>query len=83
MSGFLVTIRYREPTYELQTGVTRTPYKWTYRIEAITAALAKEIAIGQFHAVAALSSVGWVREVVSVDAVLRPPDPQRLWGGEP
>lgn len=66
-SHFRVIIRYREPTYAAHHEPKAKPYEWTFRIKAATAAAAKGQALGEFHAIAALSSVGWVREIVDVD----------------
>ena len=63
---YLVTIEYREPTYELRTGPRERPYDWTYEIVASDEAAARESALREFWWVTRASNVGWIREVVGV-----------------
>ena len=72
ISEFLVEVQYREPTYELHAGAKTAPYSWRYRISAGDEDEARRGALGQFYALAALSSVGWVREVVGVTVQRNP-----------
>ena len=65
-SWFLVEIQYREPTYEARHGRRANPYRFRYRLEARSEAEARELAIIEFARVAAISSVGWTREIVGV-----------------
>ena len=69
-SEYLVEVWYREPTYEASVGPKAEPYTWRYRIRAYSEAEAQERALGQFKALAEVSSVGWVREVVEVKVSL-------------
>jgi hypothetical protein len=63
---YLVTIEYREPTYELRVGPKTRPFGWTYEIVAADESSARESALREFWWVTRASSVGWVREVVGV-----------------
>ena len=65
-SGFAVTIRYREPTYELQTGRVRE-YSSCFVIYAPEEQEAAGHAVARFKHIEALSSVGWTREIVQVE----------------
>jgi hypothetical protein len=64
---FVVEIQYREPTYEARHGRRANPYRFRYRLEAASAADARELAILEFARVSAMSSVGWTREIVGVE----------------
>jgi hypothetical protein len=67
--AFNVQIRYREPGYELRGGnKKRTPYTASYKISAVNEEAAIILAMEEFHELAKLSSVGWERVIVSVDA---------------
>ncbi|MHB8876279.1 MAG: hypothetical protein ACYC8T_21515 [Myxococcaceae bacterium] len=70
VSDYVVEIRYREPTYEVRAGHKDEPYSWRYRISAGNEDEARARALGQFAALADLSSVGWVREVIGVTVLL-------------
>ena len=61
-----VRIRYREPGYELRTGVARL-YSGTFIVGADSAATAELFARAQFRATEELSDSEWVREVASVE----------------
>jgi len=65
---YRVTVLYREPTYELETGRERT-YSGTFEVDADTPEQAMNEAVGIFKSYEDLSSVGWVREIVKVSAV--------------
>ena len=67
MPKFLVTVFYREPTYEQRVGDKAEPYRWTYRIAASTDRLAERAALAEFRRVASRSGSGWIRRVVRVD----------------
>jgi hypothetical protein len=69
-SEYVVEVWYREPTYEAHVGPKAEPYSWRYRIKAGSEAEAQEFALGQFKALAEVSSVGWVREVIEVKVSL-------------
>jgi hypothetical protein len=64
---FRVRICYREPTFEQRKLSHGEPYSATYEIEAWTPKLAARMALCRFHESAGLSSVGWVREVATVE----------------
>jgi hypothetical protein len=61
-----VRIRYREPGYELRTGVARL-YSGTFIVGADSAATAERFARAQFRETEELSDSEWVREVASVE----------------
>lgn len=75
-SEYVVEVWYREPTYEAHVGPKAEPYTWRYRICAASEAEAQEHALGQFKALAEVSSVGWVREVIEVKVSLSPRAPR-------
>lgn len=60
-----VRIRYREPGYELRTGVVRL-YSGSCLVAGATAELARRAALEWFRAREAESGAGWYREVVDV-----------------
>lgn len=64
---FLVTIHYREPTYEKKMGRGPKSYKWTFSIKAQDEETAKSKAVAEFKQTTALSWVGWGREVIEVE----------------
>lgn len=68
---YLVTIHYREPTYQRHTWgdnvVPLHPYRARYEVVSRGSERAVEIALQEFRHTAALSSAGWVRQVVRVD----------------
>ncbi len=66
--AFLVRIEYREPTYELVRSLKPTAYSWTYRVLGRSREHAEQLALAEFRRMAALSSVGWVREIVGISA---------------
>jgi hypothetical protein len=65
---FQVTVWYREPTYELVAGPKPEPYFCSYVVTAVDAEHARRIALREFDTIARLSSVGWIRKVVKVEA---------------
>jgi hypothetical protein len=69
VTRFIVELRYREPSYETYHGARAEPYRFRYRIDALSKEAAIEIAIAEFERISALSSVGWTREIVGVDVV--------------
>lgn len=66
MRQLLVEIRYREPSYEERHGRRELPYRWRYRVDAVSEAHATELALGEFRRIEAMSSVGWTRDVVEI-----------------
>jgi hypothetical protein len=74
---FIVEVRYREPSYELQHGARAEPYRFRYRVHAQSEQAAIEFAISEFERVSALSWVGWTRSIVEivVESVLEPQSP--------
>jgi hypothetical protein len=67
--AFNVRIRYREPGYELRRGREKSsPYAASYKISAVNEEAAIILAMEEFHELAKLSSVGWERVIVSVEA---------------
>lgn len=61
-----VQIRYREPGYELRTGVPRL-YSGTFIVGGDSADIADQYARHRFRAAEALSDSEWAREIVSVE----------------
>ena len=67
MSHFVVCIEFREPTYELVTAPRLEPFTWTVKdIVARDEDEARVVAVDRFRSLAALSGVGWVREIETV-----------------
>lgn len=69
-----MTIYYHEPAFEMRIGRRGAPYCFTFDITARSEANAIRQARRRFAEMARLSSVGWVREIVRVEAerVARP-----------
>lgn len=64
---YVVCIEFREPTYEAVTAPRELPYTWTLKdVVAADEDEARAVAVSQFRTLAALSGVGWVREIQSV-----------------
>ena len=64
---YVVCIEFREPTYEMETNVAREePFTWTHDVVALDEEEARLLAIERFRNLAALSGVGWVREIEAV-----------------
>lgn len=64
---YVVCIEFREPTYEMATSVRAEPFTWTLEdVVAKDEAEARALAVGRFRDLAALSGVGWVREIEAV-----------------
>lgn len=61
---FLVTVTYREPTFEERLGRDGPPYAWTFDVDAPDAETARAIAEARFGEAAQQSGVGWPREVI-------------------
>lgn len=67
---YTVRIEFREPTYESATYPRAEPFSWTMKdVLARDEDEARALAVGRFRELAALSSVGWVREIESVRVV--------------
>lgn len=64
---FVVELRYREPSYEARHGARAEPYRFRYRIEAASPEAAVGRALQEFREISAISSVGWVRDVVGCE----------------
>lgn len=68
---YTVCIAFREPTYEAATYPRAEPFTWTLKdVPARDEDEAKQVAVFRFRELAALSSVGWIREIESVRVVL-------------
>lgn len=64
---FVVCIEFREPTYEAFNAPREAPYTWTLTdVVASDEDEARAMAVSQFRSLAALSGVGWVREIEAV-----------------
>lgn len=81
LDRFLVEIRYREPTYEAQHGERAEPYRFRYRVSALSPDHARRLALTEFRLTAALSSSGWIRDVVSVDVWPACGETDGAWSG--
>lgn len=66
--AFLVTVRYREPTYALRRGVEPKTHQRTYRVIAVSADEAILVAHELFYREVVASNVGWAREIVDASA---------------
>jgi hypothetical protein len=66
MPAYLVTIQYRERTYELHSGRTPTMYSGSFVVVADGEAEARAHATAEFRRIEALSGVGWRRDVESL-----------------
>jgi len=64
---YRVRVWYREPTYEARTGPRAEPFRWTFTVRANGEEEARRRALREFEEVSRQSSVGWSREVVSVE----------------
>lgn len=64
---YVVCIEFREPSYELVTTPRHEPFTWTLKdVVATDEEEARNVAVGRFRDLAALSGVGWVREIENV-----------------
>ena len=64
---YLVTIFYREPTYELEVGRKASPYRWRFDdIDVASEPEAVAEATRRFREIERLSGVGWQRDVLDV-----------------
>lgn len=66
---FIVEIRYREKSRETWVETARLPYKWRFRSETTDEQTAVANAVAEFRRIQAMSSVGWSRDIVSVQVV--------------
>ena len=66
---YRVCVAYQEPTYRVARGApAREPYTWVFHVRAGSKKEARERARAAFREWARQSSVGWVREILSVTA---------------
>ena len=66
---YRVSVAYQEPTYRAARGAPAgEPYTWVFHVRAGSKTEASERARAAFREWARRSSVGWVREIVSVTA---------------
>jgi len=70
MQRYLVTIHYREPTYEQHTGRGPRPYRGTFAVDAPHEDAAVARAREAFRRWSEASGVSWVREEVGVECAL-------------
>jgi hypothetical protein len=63
---YRVVLRYREPTFEARIGrpMTAPPYVFERKTRASSPEEAVELCVEEFWRTAALSGVGWIRELV-------------------
>jgi hypothetical protein len=70
MNRFLVTVLYRQPTYEKHAcdDVSRLhPYRASYEVVTDDEGRARELAVREFRRTARESGSGWVRLIVGVE----------------
>lgn len=60
---YVVTIAYREPGYAQRNGVAERIYHGSFTVRARDEQGAVRRAVAEFHEIARLSSVGWVRVI--------------------
>ena len=65
-----VVISYREPTYAQARGLEARTHTWTFQVDADDGEQAAAEARRQFENAARDATIGWVREIVRVDALL-------------
>ncbi len=75
---YVVTIEYREPTFERHAGIEPRPRRGTFVVFAETEEAAAVGGVYEFRRIEALSGVGWSRDVVSVSVF-----PRVIEGGRP
>lgn len=83
---YLVTIHYKEPTYQKRAPSNRArryPYTACYEVTTSTADRARALALNEFRETARNSSVGWIREVDRVECTLLGDDVVCRKMGEP
>jgi hypothetical protein len=68
---YLVSIDFREPTFELHTGSEPQLRRGTFVVFASTEDAAAQGAMYEFRRVEALSRVGWSRDIESVSVFPR------------
>jgi hypothetical protein len=67
-TAYRVEIKYREPTFEAHAGLGPHQYGGTFEVAARDANEAMFLAVHEFRQIQELSSVGWDRVIVSIDA---------------
>lgn len=74
LSTYIVTIFYREPSYELRAGIKEEPYSGSYRIQAGSQEESERLALEQFRRQENGSQVSWTRVVEKVESRLATPE---------
>ena len=72
MTRYVVTIYFREPTFEARIGRKERPYRVSYDVTAASVERAEQSAIAQFEQTALDSWVSWVRQIVRVEVSVEP-----------
>jgi len=67
-SIYIVTIYFREPTYEFKAGPKAEPYSTSYRIQAENKDEAERLALEAFRLQERSSHVSWIRDVEKVES---------------
>jgi hypothetical protein len=71
-SEFLVTVTYREPSYELRAGAKPKPFVASFRISAETGEEAERLAVEEFQRQEQSSFVSWSRVIEKVESAPAP-----------
>ena len=85
MVRFLVTVLYRQPSYEKHTSgnVSRLQtYRGSYEVVANDEERARQLAVEEFKRTARLSGSSWVRLIVRVDCRALENDVDCIEGGQ-
>jgi hypothetical protein len=73
-STYIITVSFREPTYELRAGAKSEPYSAFYRIKARSKEEAERLAMEEFRRMEKNSRVSWTRVVEKIECRLATPE---------
>ncbi len=65
MARFVVTVSYREPTWEARFGARAHPCGGAFEVEAPDALTALATALVEFRQLEVTSFTGWIRDIVA------------------
>jgi hypothetical protein len=74
ISTYVITIFFREPSYELRVGAKAEPYSASYRIQAGSKEESERLALEAFRWQESNSHVSWGREVEKIESRLVTPE---------
>jgi hypothetical protein len=77
ISTYIVTIFFREPSYELRAGAKSEPYSAAYRIQAGSKEESERLALEAFRSQERGSNVSWGRVVEKIESRLATPEESR------